>query len=136
MWRNCKALHLYLLHNWAQSMFCQVFISPHSTRTVLTMLIIFGIQVPTGILYKLVYFLTHFLRWPDPAHTTLITLQTIWLFLWKILHTLNVSISRASTKIKWKYQSFQSTSFESMEGCIFHVFSEIVTIGSRVSGFD
>ena len=52
-------------------MFCPAFISPHSTRTVLPMLINFGIQVPRGILYKLVYFLTHFLGWPDPAHTTL-----------------------------------------------------------------
>ena len=71
MRRNWKTLHHYLSHNREQSMFCPAFISPHSTQTVLPMLINFGIQVPRGILYKLVYFLTHFLRWPDPAHTTL-----------------------------------------------------------------
>ena len=45
--------------------------SPHSARTVYTMTVIFGHQVPTAKANKVISFLSHFVTWPNPSHTSL-----------------------------------------------------------------
>ena len=50
----------------------------HSVRTVYTMTVIVGHQVPIAKANKVISFLSHFVTWPNPSHTTLRRYERFW----------------------------------------------------------